>query len=374
MSFYKILQEKFTWERIKDFIYSRESIHVENALSKPEKSAEDFATLLSPAAENFLEEMASTASKITRQRFGKTIKLYAPIYLSNECTNSCVYCGFNRKNDIERKTLSYSEIEKEATIISSQGIRHILLVSGESPNVVNMEYLKEAVNICRKYFSSISIEIYPLSEENYYELYKEGVDGLTIYQETYNEKTYSQVHPAGKKRNYLWRLESPERGANAGIRTIGIGALMGLEDFRTEEFFVGMHADYLMKNYWKTHFTISFPRIRKAAGNFTPHQFISDKNLVQCMLALRIFKNDAGLVISTRESSEFRDNILPLGVTQMSAGSKTEPGGYHNEKHTGEQFEVEDDRSVAEFVQSLKDKGFDPVNKDWDRAFLNTAS
>ncbi len=372
MSYYDILQEKYPWDQIKDFIHSRESKHVINALSKSNKSPEDFATMLSPAAENFLEEMAETASKITRQRFGKTIKLYAPIYLSNECTNSCVYCGFNRKNDIERKTLSFDEIEKDASIISSQGIQHILLVSGESPKIVNMEYLKEAVRICKKYFSSISIEIYPLSETNYHELYKEGVDGLTIYQETYNEKTYSQVHPAGKKRDYLWRLKSPERGAQAGIRTVGIGALMGLEDFRTEEFFVGMHADYLIKNYWKTHFTISFPRIRKAAGNFTPHQIISDKNLVQCLLALRIFKNDAGLVISTRESAEFRDNILPLGVTQMSAGSKTEPGGYQNNKHTGEQFEVEDKRSVAEFVKSLREKGFDPVNKDWDRAFLNT--
>lgn len=372
MSFYKILHESCTWNKIKDIIYSREEKHVKSALSKGNMSAEDFATLLSPAAEDFLEEMASIASKITRQRFGKTIKLYAPIYLSNECTNSCVYCGFNRKNNIERKTLDFAEIEKEASFIASQGIQHILLVSGESPNVVDMEYLKTAVNICRKYFSSISIEIYPLSWQHYHELYKKGVDGLTIYQETYNKKTYLQVHPAGRKRDYLWRLETPERGAQAGMRTVGIGALMGLEDFRTEEFFVGMHADYLIKNYWKTHFTISFPRIRKAAGNFTPHQFISDKNLVQSILALRIFKNDVGIVISTRESAEFRDNILPLGVTQMSAGSKTEPGGYSNEKHTGEQFQVEDNRSVAEFVKSLKDKGFDPVNKDWDRAFLNT--
>jgi len=373
LSFYKILQDTYKWDQIKDFIYSRESKHVKNALSKANKSAEDFATMLSPAAENFLEEMASIASKITRQRFGRTIKLYAPIYLSNECINSCVYCGFNRKNNIERKTLSFDEIDKEASFIASQGIQHILLVSGESPNIVDMEYLKGAVDICKKYFSSISIEIYPLSRQQYHELYKEGVDGLTIYQETYNRETYSQVHPAGKKSDFLWRLETPERGARAGMRTVGIGALMGLEDFRTEEFFVGIHADYLIKNYWKTHFTISFPRIRKAAGNFTPHQFISDKNLVQSILALRIFKNDVGLVISTRESAEFRDNILPLGVTQMSAGSKTEPGGYNNEKHTGEQFEVEDNRSVAEFVKSLKDKGFDPVSKDWDRAFLDTA-
>ncbi len=370
MSFKEILSN-FTWGETKNIIYNATDSQVETALRKNKIDLYDFAALLSPAAEKYLEPMAQIAHNITVRRFGKTIKLYAPLYLSNECSNSCIYCGFNRTNKIPRITLNMSEIETEAKSIADKGIRHILLLTGESPKDADLNYIKSAVNICKKYFSSIAIEVYPMTIEEYKELYRTGVDSLTVYQETYNKTTYKEVHIAGKKSDYNWRLETPERGCKAGLRYVGIGALMGLDDFRVEEFFVGLHAQYLMKKYWKTHVGISFPRIRKAEGHFKPKMEILDKNLVQSMLALRLFLNDVGLVISTREPAHLRNKLLPLGVTQMSAGSKTEPGGYTRKNTAGEQFEVEDKRSVAEFVEMLKQQGYDPVMKDWDISFLN---
>ncbi len=370
MAFKEIL-EQYNWNDIKNLIYNASVQDVEAVLKKSKLNLYDFAALLSPAAEQYLEPMAQIAHNITVKRFGKTIKLYAPLYLSNECSNSCIYCGFNRTNKIPRITLNENEIEREAKAISDSGIKHILLLTGESPKHASIEYIKSAVNICKKYFSSIAVEIYPLSVNEYNVLYSAGVDSLTVYQETYNKRTYREVHVAGKKSDFYWRLETPERGCAAGLRYVGIGALMGLDDFRVEEFFVGLHASYLMKKYWKTHIGISFPRIRKAEGNFQPKMLISDKNLVQSMLALRIFLNDVGLVISTREPANLRNKLLPLGVTQMSAGSKTEPGGYTKQNTAGEQFEVEDKRTVSEFVNMLKQQGYDPVMKDWDISFLN---
>lgn len=368
MTFTQILKE-YDWNEVKNFIHSRTAEDVAAVLNKDIITETDFAVLLSPAAEKFLEPMAKEASRITLQRFGKTIKIYGPIYTSNECTNSCVYCGFNRHNEIPRVTLTDEEVVAEAKTIADMGIQHLLLVTGESPKVVSVSDLARTCDLLRDMFSSLSIEVFPMSTEEYSILRNSGADGLTIYQETYNRETYAKVHPAGRKRDFEWRLETPDRGAEAGYRTVGIGALMGLEDFRTEEFFVGLHARYLMKHYWKTHVTVSFPRIRFAAGNFTPYELIKDKNLVQSILALRLFLHDAGLVISTREPAEMREHLLPLGVTQMSAGSKTEPGGY-NKEHDGKQFKVEDDRSVAEFCAMLRSKGYDPVMKDWDKNFL----
>lgn len=364
--------DSYSFDDIKKLIHSRTEKDVELALTASHVGEEQFAALLSPAAEKFLEPMATRAHKITKQRFGNTIKIYAPLYLSNECTNSCVYCGFNKHNTIPRVTLSDEEIKEEAEQISALGIQHLLLVTGESPKEVGVDYMINALRIMEGMFSSMSIEVYPMSVEDYSTLYRHGVDGLTLYQETYNREKYAEVHPAGKKRDFNWRLAGPERGAEAGFRFVGIGSLMGLEDFRTEQFFTGLHAGYLIRKYWKTHVALSFPRIRKAEGNFKPYEIISDTNLVQAMLAHRMFQNDAGLVISTREPAQMRDNLLPLGVTQMSAGSKTEPGGYSHE-HDGKQFEVEDKRSVEEFCNMLRSKGYDPVMKDWDKSFLTGA-
>lgn len=366
--FQKII-DQYKFEDMQRYIHSRTEKDVELALGASRMNEEDLAALLSPAAEKFLEPMANEAHRITKQRFGNTIKIYAPLYLSNECTNSCVYCGFNKHNKIPRVTLSREEILREAEHIAGLGIQHLLLVTGESPKIVGIDYLTETLDLISRHFSSMSIEVFPMSTEEYRIMYEHGVDGLTLYQETYCREKYAEVHPAGKKRDYDWRMGGPERGAEAGFRFVGIGTLMGLKDFRTEQFFTGLHASYLIKNYWKTHIAISFPRIRKAEGNFVPYEIVTDTNLVQSMLAHRIFQSDAGLVISTREPAEMRDNLLPLGVTQMSAGSKTEPGGY-SEEHDGKQFEVEDKRSVEEFCNMIRSKGYDPVMKDWDRSFL----
>ncbi|MDK2791548.1 MAG: 2-iminoacetate synthase [Deferribacteres bacterium] len=371
MTFFNELKN-YDWDEIKSFIYSRSESDVERAINLNSLSIEDFATLLSPAAEKFLEPLAVRANRITTQRFGKTIKIYIPMYVSNECVNSCVYCGFNVHNKFKRKTLTIEEVSRELEVIKKTGIRHLLICSGEHPKKVSVDYLSEVVKLVRKNgFSSIILEVQPLDENEYRLLYNFGVDSLTLYQETYNKKTYAEVHLGGKKTDFRYRLEAVERAANAGLRTIGIAALMGLEDFRVEEFFVGIHARYLMKTYWKTHVTVSFPRIRDAEGHFKPKHIITDKNLVQSMLALRLFLHDVGLVVSTREPAHLRDKLIYLGVTQMSAGSKTNPGGYAAGEEEGKQFEVEDTRSAEEFIQSVKIKGFDPVLKDWDSSFID---
>lgn len=371
MSFNDVLKN-YDWDDVQKFINSRTERDVEISLGKDRKDDSDHATLLSKAAEKYIEPMAAEAHKITVQRFGKTIKIYAPIYLSNVCSNSCVYCGFNAKNQIPRLTLTEDEIRAELEIISRTGIQHLLLVTGESPKLISLDYLKKSAELARERFSSVSIEIYPLDTDGYSQLYKAGVDGLTIYQETYNRETYANVHPAGKKRDYDWRLETPERGAEAGMRTVGLGTLMGLQDFRTEQFFTALHAKYMMKKYWKTHITMSFPRIREASGGYLPENVISDTNLVQSMVAHRLCMNDAGLIISTREPAHIRDHLIFLGVTQMSAGSKTEPGGYGTNPNEGKQFEIEDARTSEEFCNMVRSKGYDPVLKDWDKEFIET--
>lgn len=368
MSFYDELQ-KYKWDEIGRFIHTRSGPDVKSAIQKEKLTIEDFCALLSPAAENYLEDMAVKAHEITNRRFGKTIKIYIPMYVSNECVNSCAYCGFSIKNQFHRKTLTLDEVKNELEVISKTGIKHLLICSGEHPKKVSLDYLKSVVREVKKDFSSIIIEVQPLDEEEYRILYNEGAETLAVYQETYNMEVYDKVHPAGKKKDFRYRLLSPERAANAGFRSVGIAALMGLSDFRTDEFFVGLHANYLMKKYWKTHITVSFPRIRHAEGNFKPEHIVTDKNLVQSMLALRLFLNDVGLVISTREPADFRDRLMSLGATQMSAGSKTNPGGYAAGEIEGKQFDVEDTRSSDEFIQAVRNNGFEPVLKDWDSAF-----
>jgi 2-iminoacetate synthase len=370
MTFYDELN-RYNFDEVKEFIYSQTEEDVLRVLGKDTLSVYDYATLLSPAAENYLEEMAKIAHKITVQRFGKTIKIYIPIYVSNECVNSCVYCGFNVHNKFQRKTLTLEEVEKEIEVIKRTNIKHILICSGEHPKKVTLKYLDSVVKLLRKDFSSIILEVQPLDENEYRLLYNSGVDSLTLYQETYNRDTYKQVHLGGKKQDFRYRLEAVERACNAGYRCVGLGALMGLEDFRVDEFFMGLHAKYLMKKYWKTHVTVSFPRIREAEGCYKPKHIVNDKNLVQSILAIRLFLHDVGIVISTRERAELRDKLIYLGVTQMSAGSKTNPGGYSLNVSEGKQFEIEDNRSAEEFIKSVKEKGYDPVLKDFDRTFID---
>jgi 2-iminoacetate synthase len=369
MSFYDELKQ-YDWKEIRSGIASRSEADVIKALSAKMLTLDDLMSLVSPAAEPFLEEMAQGAHRLTERRFGKVISLFAPLYLSNVCTNRCVYCGFNAGNDIERLTLSVDQAEAEAKHIRDLGFRHILLVSGEAPQIVPTRYFKEVAERFRPLFASISVEIYPMLSKDYEELIGSGVDGLVVFQETYNEDLYKDLHPAGKKSNYRWRLETTDRGGQAGFRRIGIGALLGLSDWRTETFFLALHARYLLRRFWKSQIAISFPRLRPAAGAFQPLEPVSDFHMVQMLTALRLFLPDAGLVLSTRESSGLRDHLIPLGITSMSAGSRTEPGGYTQPDEAEAQFQIADERSPDVVAEVIRQRGYEPVWKDWDAAFL----
>ncbi|MBU1355412.1 MAG: 2-iminoacetate synthase ThiH [Candidatus Edwardsbacteria bacterium] len=332
---------------------------------------EDIAILVSPAAAELLEPMAQLARTITARRFGRTIQIYAPLYISNHCSNSCVYCGFNVHNKINRRTSSREEILSEARLLKNKNISQLLLVSGECPAEVSVDLLEDIARDLKGLFPSLSIEIYPLDTPDYERLYRAGIDGLAIYQETYDQNLYSTVHPAGPKRDYQYRLGAPERGAAAGFRQIGIGSLLGLNDWRVESYYLMHHAAYLMKHFWKSQVSISFPRLRPAAGGYSPEFPISDSELVQMICAFRLMLPDAGLVLSTREPAHLRDSLIGLGITRMSAGSKTAPGGYLDEQGPAaeEQFNVFDDRPVEAVAESIRAKGYDTVWKDWDQGF-----
>jgi 2-iminoacetate synthase len=299
------------------------------------------------------------------KRFGKTIQLYIPLYLSNYCTNQCVYCGFNIKNKFERKILTEKEICKELEIIRSYGYEHILFVTGESPKS-GIHYLKKAMQLVNSYFSLISIEVQPLEEDEYKQLIKHGLNTVYLYQETYNEKAYPLYHPGGKKADYAYRLDTYERMGRAGIHKMGLGVLLGLENWRTDSFFTALHLQYLRKKYWKTKYSVSLPRLRPNMGGFEPQNPISDKQLLQLICAYRLFDEDVEISMSTRESPVFRDNVIKLGVTSMSAGSSTEPGGYYNQQGNLKQFEVHDTRSPKEVEEIIRTQGYEAVWKDWD--------
>jgi 2-iminoacetate synthase len=292
-----------------------------------------------------------------------------PLYLSNDCVNSCVYCGFNQRNNIERKVLTASEILEEIIEIKKLGpFEHVLLVTGESPKNAGFEYLKNAVKLCHEHFSSISIEVQPLGMEEYAELAENGVTAVYVYQETYREETYKQHHPSGKKSIFEYRLHCPDRIGIAGIRKIGIGALLGLENWRTDSFFTAAHLNYLQETYWQSKFSVSFPRLRPFEGQTFELSTPSDRELVQLMCAYRICFPDAEISLSTRESANFRDRAMMLGLTTMSAGSRTDPGGYAISKAELPQWEINDSRSPSEIEEKIRQNGYDPVWKDWDVA------
>lgn len=367
---------------LKSLIYDSQKSRTINALSRAEGQGimdlEDLAALISPSAEGLLEEMAQKARAVTIRRFGRTIEFYAPLYISNYCKNFCVYCGFNAGNRVNRKTLSLEEILEEARLLHDRRIHQLLLVTGECPEEVPPRMMAEVVSRLKDLFPSIAIEVYPMEEDDYRRIVQAGADGLTIYQETYDREVYLEVHPAGPKRDFDYRLEAPERGAKAGFRQIGIGSLLGLGDWRLEACWLYLHARFLMKHYWRSQVAISFPRLRPAAGGFKPPFPVSDRELVQMICALRLSLPDVGLVLSTRESPEFRDNMVGIGITKMSAGSRTAPGGYLDRldidideqgQMAEEQFSVHDGRSVAEVARAVRSRGYDPVWKDWDKGF-----
>ena len=370
MTFTSVI-DQYPREQILEQLHSCSATQVEQALQAERLSIRDFMALISPAAQDYLEPLAQRSHRITRQRFGNNIYLYTPMYLSNECTNGCKYCGFNSSNKIPRATLDMDTIEKEARIIHDYGFRHILLLTGETTRLADNKYLVAAIERIKPMFSSISIEVYPMDTSGYAQVIDAGVDGLTVYQETYNRDLYAELHPYGKKRDYNYRLEAPDRAGTAGMRRIGIGALLGLGDFLSEAFYTGLHAQYLAKRYWRSQVSVSFPRIRPADGGFAPLEVITDAQLVQMVCAIRLLLPDAGLYLSTRESSELRDNLMPLGITHMSAGSCTAPGGHSNEVESTEQFAIDDDRSPERMQQIICANGLEAVWKDWDSAFLN---
>jgi 2-iminoacetate synthase len=341
---------------------------VQRALSREHRTLEDFAVLLSDAASAHLEEMARRAHETTVRRFGRTVNLFAPLYLSNECVSTCTYCGFSAGNEIARRTLSVTEVLTEALELRKRGFRHLLLVAGEHARIVSKDYLVECVRALAPHIPSLSVEVQVWDTATYQRLVDAGCEGLVVYQETYDRDTYSAVHLKGKKRNYDWRLAAPDRGAAAGMRRLGIAALLGLhDDWRSEAIALAAHARSLTRRWWRTDVTVSLPRLRPAAGGFVPADPVDDRSFVQLLCALRLTLPDVGVVLSTRESPEFRDAILRLGVTHMSAGSHTEPGGYATASDAEQQFEVSDTRSPDDVAAHLRAAGYDPVWKDWER-------
>jgi len=341
--------------------------------------------------------MAQESQRITRRHFGKTMRLFAPLYLSNECVNNCKYCGFSRDNPILRTTLTVDQVVQEARHLHSLGYRNILLVAGEHPKFVSEGYLQECLDALKDFMPTLGIEIGPMEDDQYRDLVDHGGEGLIVYQETYHRETYEQLHTAGPKKNFLWRLDCPERAYAGGFRRIGIGALFGLANWRYEALALAAHLEYLQRHCWKASFTVAFPRMRPHAGNYeyTPDPALSlnDRHLVQLIAAFRQCFPQVGIVLSTREPADLRDALFPLGITHISAESKTDPGGYTGagredlhltikgrrveleekptdcSRATG-QFEIDDKRPTSEIAHLLQSQGFDPVWKDWDAAIL----
>ena len=354
-----------------------------------------FAALLRAKEGAELEAMARDAEKLTRQNFGRTMRLFAPLYLSNECVNICKYCGFSRDNQILRVTLSVDQVEAEARHLWAQGFRNVLLVAGEHPKFVSSDYLAQCVARLRKFIPALSLEVGPMETVDYEPAVRAGAEGLVVYQETYDRAAYAELHTAGPKKDFDWRLDCPERAYAAGFRRLGIGALFGLSPWEREALHLAAHVDYLLRHCWKSSVTVSLPRLRPAAGAFEPKHDFNDRAMVQVILALRLCFPQVGIVLSTREAPALRDRLARLGVTMMSAGSHTEPGGYtgageesiHQTRRgkavaviasegehlaATEQFAIADERSAAEVSARLRELGLEPVWKDWDAALAAT--
>lgn len=366
MSFLNLFQQH-SWEGMSERIYNKTTADVEIALStRSRRNLDDFYALISPAASPYLEQMAQLSHDLTRKRFGNTTLLYIPLYLSNECHNICTYCGFSVDNKIERRTLNYDQIMQEVEVIKAHGFEHVLLVTGEANNTVGVDYLAQVIDWIRPHFANISIEVQSLDQADYERLIGHGLNSVMIYQETYHQANYQQYHPKGKKRNFEYRLETPDRLGRAGIHRIGLGTLLGLEDWRVEAGFVALHLGYLEHQYWQTKYSISLPRLQPAEGCQSPNVTVTDRDFVQLITAYRILNENVEISLSTRESQQFRDQLLKLGITSMSAGSKTEPGGYSMADEALEQFQIDDDRTPSAVAEMIRAQGFEPVWKDWD--------
>ena len=359
------------WDSVGASIAAKTERDVERALSRAEGglTLEDFKALIAPSARPYLETMAQMSHQRTVARFGYTQQLYAPLYLSNVCSNICTYCGFSANNRIPRKILNESEIQQELSALKALGIQHVLFVTGESNLRVGVPYLKRAFELAREQFSSLSMEVQPMDQAAYEALMGSGLSAVLVYQETYHREAYARYHPKGFKRNFDYRLETPERLGQAGMKKIGLGVLYGLEDWRTDSFMLAAHLQFMERRYWRSRYSISFPRIRPHEGDFQPVSVVDDRDLVQLICAFRLLSSELELSLSTREESRFRDHVHKLGITSMSAGSKTNPGGYAVDPQTLEQFEISDERSPAQVAAHLQSVGYEAVWKDWDASY-----
>ena len=367
-------QELRAWpeERIQGLIRHATANEITRALTRECCTFEDLAALLSPAAASRMEDMARLAHRLTRRHFGRTIGLYAPIYLSNVCAADCAYCSYalGSREEGARRTLKPDEIREECRTLAGHGFQSVLLLTGDAPQIATVGYVADAVAIAREYFVSVAVEVYALEEDDYRKLVARGLEGVTLYMETYHRETYSLLHLRGRKKDFDYRLGAIQRAGLAGVRRLSIGALLGLYDWRVDGFWTALHAKYLQRECWQSAVSISLPRLRHVPPRFVIQNTITDKDLVQLLLALRIFLPEAGINLSTREPAGLRDQLIPLGVTMMSAGSSTRPGGYaQGDEETLEQFEIEDRRSPEEVAKAIHRAGYDPVWKDFDRAF-----
>ncbi len=363
---------KYSWEETTEAIASKTASDVRLALAKSRCDADDFMALISPAAEPFLEEMARLSRHYTEERFGRTVSLFIPLYITNSCTNSCVYCGFHVANKMRRTILTPDEMVQEYEAIKRLGpFENLLIVTGENPAKAGVPYLARALDLAKPYFSNLKIEVMPLAAEEYAELRRHGMNGVICFQETYHRENYKLYHPRGQKSNFEWRVNGFDRMGQAGVHSIGMGVLIGLErEWRTDLTMMARHLRYLQKHYWRTKYSVNFPRMCPAEnGGFQPNCVMTDRELAQLTFAMRIFDHDVDISYSTRERAAYRDHMATLGVTTMSAGSKTEPGGYFTYPQALEQFEVSDPRTVPEVVEALRRAGVEPVWKDWDASF-----
>lgn len=368
--FSEYLARNYDWDETTRQIEAMTADDVVAALGRDRLTDRDFMALVSPAAAPFIEQMARRSQLLTEQRFGKTVSMFVPMYITNSCSNSCVYCGFNCHNKFARVILTPEQIKAECEAIKKLGpFENLLIVTGENPRQAGVDYLEEALKVCRPYFSNLTIEVMPLSADDYRRLTRSGLNGVVCFQETYNRARYKVYHPAGMKSNFQWRVDGFDRMGQAGVHKIGMGVLIGLEDWRTDVTMMARHLSYLRKRYWQTRYSVNFPRMRPSESGFQPNVVMSDRELAQLTFAFRIFDPDVDISYSTRENHEFRNNMATLGVTTMSAGSKTEPGGYATYPDALEQFAISDDASPARVAADLRALGREPVWKDWDRIF-----
>lgn len=360
------------WDETTERIAAKSDADVRRALGRERCDVDDFMALISPAAVPYLETMARLSKRYTEERFGRTMSMFIPLYITNSCSNSCVYCGFHRSNPMKRTILTIEQIEDEYRAIKRLApFENILLVTGENPAKAGVPYLARAIDVAKRYFSNIKIEVMPLSTEEYGVLAGHGLNGVICFQETYHRQNYRVYHPAGKKSDFVWRVDGFDRMGMAGVHSIGMGALLGLErEWRTDVTMMAYHLRYLQRHYWRTRYSVNFPRMRPAQNEgFQPNCFLSDRELAQVTFAMRIFDHDVDISYSTREPEFIRDNMCTLGVTTMSAESKVNPGGYHTYPEALEQFAVSDSRTAAEIEVRLRELGREPVWKDWDASF-----